>query len=301
MSTAATAEAESIQAPSDDAWNETTNDADAPTPDEGYDAIDNDPGEEQPEEEKAEPEKKERTFTQTELDKMIEKRLSRMERRHQREMASLKQSPVQNESPKAEPKSDLAEPKKDNFNSYEEYLEARAEWKAEMRSEKRFRELEEKFEKQAKQREEEEQQKSFSRKADERVKAGQAKYEDFDDVINDAAEDGIIVAGSELHMALIESDIGHDLAYYLSKPENRGEAEDLLELSPRALNRAIGKLEAKLSAANEEKAKPRPRRPTMEPIEGKRNTNMGDPMRDNVSTADFIAMRNKQEYGRRAK
>lgn len=284
------AEAENIQAPIDDAWNETTDIADT-----ANDA----PEQEELVEEQPEPEeqkKPEKVFTQSELERKIEKRLSRMAQKHQREMESLKSSLRPSEVAPQPKQDDVKEPKRSDFEALEDYLEARSDYITQREVKKHTQALQEKFEADRKKIELDRAQSTFMSKADERVRAGQSKYSDFDEVLNDAAEDGIIVPGSELHISLVESDIGHDLAYYLSKPENRDEAEKLLNLPPRALHREIGKLEAKLTAKASETKKPR--RPTMDTLEGRRNVNMDDPMRENMSTADFIAMRNKQEFGR---
>lgn len=296
---------EGIQPPVSDEMLDTTDEQDTATGDIGDENLnpENDQGQaEEQDEEKKEPEK-ERVFSQKELDEILTKRLGKQTKRAESEAAalraeveSLKKNTPSNVTPSVEKESDLKPPKREDFELFEDYVLANAEYKAELKIEKRMRDFEGKQRQEAEKKQQEATERDFKRKADERVKAGVKEFADFNDVINDAAEEGIIVPGTELFLAIIESDVGHRVAYHLGKPENHAEAERLMELSPRALHREIGKLEAKLT----ETAKPvnKPRREPMETVEGRRHVNLADPMRENLSTAEFIEMRNKKEFGR---
>jgi hypothetical protein len=232
-----------------------------------------------------------KTFTQAELDEIIQKKAWRLERKAEREKAELKaklEEEFKSRPKPAESKSEDA-PKRDDFESYEDYIEARAEWRAEQKVAKRFEDYEAKQKKVSEEQRQTEAQKEFEKAVNKRIEAGRKEYADFDAVINDAVEDGTIPLNSELYFGIIDSDIGHKLAYHLSK--HPSEAEKLLAMTPRAQLRELGKLEDRLSAK-------KPKAETMETVGGRNPVTNG--LRDGMSMEEFVRVRNAQERKNRA-
>jgi len=83
-----------------------------------------------------------------------------------------------------------------------------------------------------------------------KVESARKEYADFDDVLEDVADVAISDAVSD---AIIESDFGPDIQYYLAK--NPAEVDRLNALSPASAARAIGRIEAGIEA---QKAKGKP-------------------------------------------
>lgn len=225
----------------------------------------------------------ERKFTQAELDEKLQKRLAKERRqadaRHQelqREIDALKQ-------PKpAESKTD-SEPRRPDFNSYEDFVEARAEWRADQKVTKRLEEFEGKTVKKAETERQAKAQQEFKDRIDDVIKAGQKAFPDFDAVINEAVSDELIPTKGPLYEAIMDSDIGEKLVYHLAK--NPKEAERIGALSVYGQLRELGKLEDKLLAKKEP-------RETMDPIGGRTQVNSG--LRDDMSMEAYVKARQKQ-------
>lgn len=150
----------------------------------------------------------------------------------ERELDTLrKQQP-----PKAEePKQEAPDPAK--FDDYGAYLRAQARWEAKQvidEERQRYTQAQETRLREA-------EQDRLMRVTQDRISAGQAKYQDFDAVVNDGLAPFL---NPIMHAALVDSDVGHDVAYYLGK--NPAEAERIANLHPTSAVREIGKLEAKL-------------------------------------------------------
>jgi hypothetical protein len=134
---------------------------------------------------------------------------------------------------KAEP---AGKPKVDDFETYEEFTEALAEWKIAQHQSKQT---------EAKQtREAEQQRKAVLDQWNSRADAVREKLPDYDEVLESA--DDVPLPGY-LQEALLESDIGPELAYHLAK--NRTDLERLTKLTPASAVRELGKIEASLAKA----------------------------------------------------
>lgn len=129
------------------------------------------------------------------------------------------------------------EPQPAEFQTYEAYLAELARYNADQRWEERQRTHAE----QEKQKAEQSRQMDMERAAFERIAQGQAKYADFDAVINDGLAPFLTPA---LHEAIVTADGGHEVAYYLGK--NPAEAARIAQLSERAQARELGRLEERL-------------------------------------------------------
>jgi hypothetical protein len=229
--------------------------------------------------------KPERTFSQAELDAAIEKRLAK-ERRKRSELETrlkvteelaLKGKP----EPKPEQKPSDGEPVRDDFPTYEAYLEARADWRADRKVEERF----------LKQREEE---------ARARTEAGaqkmgaefRAKAEKFASTVEDFHE---VMSESDAPMtkAMAEAivgaeDAGPGIAYYLAK--NVQEAERIASLPEKQQAREIWKLEQTLGKPTKTPSKAPP---PIDPVKGKATVaDDGEP--DPSDTKKWVEWRNKQ-------
>jgi hypothetical protein len=225
-----------------------------------------------------------KTFTQAELDAIVQKRAAKEARKAearyqelQREIAALK------EPKPAEVKPEGKEPVRADFNSWEEFMEAKAEFKAEQKVKKHLEEFEGKNAKKDEESKRAKAQQEFQKRVDAVIELGQKSYPDFDAVINEAVEDGVIPVKGALYEAIMDSDVGEKLAYHLAK--HPAEAERIQKLTVYGQLRELGKLEDKLSAKKEP-------RETMDPIGGRTSNSNG--LSDSQSTDAWIKARNKQ-------
>lgn len=184
-----------------------------------------------------------------------------------------------------QPPSDGA-PNIEQFQSYEEYADARARYVARQE-----------FQAQARARAEAQARESATSRAVE-IRANwetaeaafRDKVEDYDEVMADPS----VKFSESASLALLDSDKGPELAYYLKK--NPEEAHALANASPVAAARIIGKLEAKLSAAPPPQPQATRTPPPPTPI---RAASAGDGLSDNLSVRDWIEKRNQQILNRR--
>jgi len=186
--------------------------------------------------ENTEPEvKPERTFTQKELDDILQRRLAKKSReieRYSRAEAELQLLKSQMQ-PKAEPVN-RGEPKPDQFQDYESYIEAVTDWKVEQKFKGIQAQNEQERQRQAQTQHEQRLASNIAKTA--------SKYEDFEEVVSN--EDLPITFA--MRDAIGESDIGGDIAYHLGT--NIHEAGRIARPSPIAQVRAILGLESKLKA-----------------------------------------------------
>ncbi len=218
----------------------------------------------------------ERTFTQKELDDILEKRLSKERRKRDElntrlkvteELALKRAAQDAPQAPKQTPSA--AEPTRDQYPNipYEEFVELRAEWRANQTVDKKFKERDE-ADRQSKAQKEQETQREQFRKA---MKESAKDIEDFDDVISDikATDPVANVSASALEAA----DAPGKVLYHLI--QNPDEAERIASLSPGKQAREVVKLEEKLSKPTVKPSKaPEP----IKPVGGK--SVVGDEMPD---------------------
>ncbi len=233
-----------------------------------------------------EQQQEERRFTQAELDEKVQRRVAKAERKAQAELQAIRQ---ELEALKASPKpadnqsTSSKEPQRGEFQSYEDYVEARALWKTEQALEKRLNAEREARENESKKAKQEESSKAMKRRVAEVVEKGNEKFADFDAVVNEAVEDGFLPFDSAMYAAILDSDASHELIYHLAK--NEAEAKRILALSPVRQAAEIGKLEDRLAAKTKT-------REVIEPVTSRGSTQSGP--RDDQSMADWVKARNKQ-------
>ena len=187
--------------------------------------------------EKTEPEvKPERTFTQKELDDILQKRLAKESRkveRYSRAEAELRLLKEQMQS-RQEPVNQ-GEPKPDQFQDYESYIKAFTRYEA---AEARREAMEQEY-----QQRQQYAQSQHEERLRSNIEKTAAKYDDFEEVVTSIPEQYVSLA---MRDAIGESDIGGDIAYYLGT--NVHEAAKIARLSPIAQVKAIIALESKLNA-----------------------------------------------------
>lgn len=179
-----------------------------------------------------------KTFTQAELDEIVQKRVNKLERKLEKQrieqetrarvLAEINQQPVEAKG----------KPTADQYTDYADYLEALADYKAE----EKFAALTQKQqenERQSKYQSEVERQNE--RKSD-MIQAGERKYADFEDVVANAKAE----ISEPAFYAILEAENSADIVYHLAK--NPAEADRIAALSPYAQAKEIGKLEDKLQA-----------------------------------------------------
>jgi hypothetical protein len=228
----------------------------------------------------------EKVFTQAELDEIVAKRLAREHRKierieRQREIEDAerrgRESVLQRQQTNDGP------PKREDFESLEEYFEARTDWKVEQRLSERDAKAEEANAVRA----EQARQADAERTWNERATKASERYADFADVVLQNEELQISAA---MGAAIMGADNGIDVAYHLGK--NPQKAAQIAALDPVLQVYELGKLAAALQTKPVSKA-PQP----VDPVSGGRSGSSNDLYNPNLSTEQYIRLRNKQLAG----
>ena len=241
--------------------------------------------------------KPERTFTQAELDAAIEKRLAKERRkRHEIEIRAkvaeelaLKKGGDQKPENQPQP---TGEPKREQFDTYEAYIEARAEWKAEQKIEAKWKERDTKSQEDSSKAEQQKRAEDFRKRTKELAK----EIKDFDEVMAEATSDPEAPVSRLFAEPINECDNPAAVLYHLAK--NPEEAERIASLGAHKQAREIWALEAKL------KAEPPPKKPSnapepIAPVGGK--VAAGDKEPDaKTNPQGWYAWRQKQAAKRKA-
>lgn len=229
----------------------------------------------------------------------VQKRIDTLTRRlyeQQEELDALRDrvsKPQTDSSAQQRPRSDAKKPAIGDFPSYEQYIEALADWRAGQRfQEQRQAELVQA---------EQERTREVFETYNDAAQAARVKYEDFEEVVGrkdlkipQAAQAAVIEAGP----------LGPDIAYYLGKhPEL---CYELAEMSPMRAVATIGQIEAQLqkpgarSQKSEERQQPVPRSRTItsapapiSPVTGSSRKTM-TPM-DELPYRDYKRLRDQEE------
>ena len=149
----------------------------------------------------------ERTFTQGELDDIVEKRLSRERRKlerleHQQDIARAVQA---DRDQRSQPVHDDSPPQRENFESYEDYLEARSDWKVEQKlSEREARDHGSRMANEAEARAS-----TQIQEWQERAEKAVEKYADFDEVVTNHDDLKITVPMAEAFAGVTQASISH--------------------------------------------------------------------------------------------
>lgn len=184
-------------------------------------------------EEKAE----DKTFTQAELDEIIQRRVNKLERKLEKQRIEA-ETRAKVLAEVRQPVEVASKPTPEQFGDYAEYLEALADYKAE----EKFAAMTQKqkdAERESKRQSEVERQNE--RRAD-LIQTGERKYDDFEEVVSSAKVD----LSEPAYLSILEAENSADIVYHLAK--NPAEAERIAALSPYAQAKEIGKLEEKLTS-----------------------------------------------------
>lgn len=160
--------------------------------------------------------------------KMLEERVAAMEARQS--------------APQQQRQQDAGEPTIDKFDNFDEYVRAVADYRAEKKIEATLTEREKR---QAAEREAAERTKTVD-SWNKRIAAATAEMPDFEEVL--ASSD--VPMTPPMQQAIMESDIGPKLAYYLANHPD--EAEQIAGMSPIGAIRTLGRIEERLASVKPE-------------------------------------------------
>ena len=216
--------------------------------------------------------------------KGVQKRIDRLTREKYQlqarlEMLERSQQAPQQQQQAAQASQPSQAPKLEQYASIEDYLDALADHKAAQKADKVFKEREAS---ERQQRQQSEQAKLHDGYAKQTEQARNA-YEDFDDVV----ENPDLPITQAMAEAIMRSQNGADVAYYLGK--NPAEAARLANLDPFSAAVEIGRIAATVVRPQPRKASSAP--PPIQPV-GTRATPVTDPAR--MSDAEWYAQRNKR-------
>jgi hypothetical protein len=239
------------------------------------------PGQEERADEQPEAKEPEQLAPKTDQPKGVQKRLDELRRQagdaqrmNERLLALVEQSLLKGAPPKVETPS--GPPKREDFESYEAYLEARADWKVAESVKGLERSVAEERARQAVQEREQSWRQKEAKTAE--------RYEDYEEVTK-SEELSITPVMAE---AIKDSDMGPEVAYYLGK--NPQDALRISQLSPAAQVRELGKIEARLElkpAVKQASKAP----PPVDPVGGGKGAAAN---LESVSQAEYEAARKKQ-------
>jgi hypothetical protein len=197
----------------------------------------------------------ERKFSQAELEAAVQRRLAKERRRFERELRSMvdQRQPQQQAAPADD------EPKREAFQDYEQYLDARAEFRARKAANEHVQRF-------MSEREQATAAADLSMAAQDVIEHGRREFKDFDAQINAAFESGVIEPGGALHRALVQSDDGHKLAYHLAT--NPQDAARMAQMPAARQLIELGRLSARLEKqASAAPPPPKPVTATASPVE----------------------------------
>lgn len=215
--------------------------------------------------------------------KGVQKRIDRLTREKYQLQARLEVLERSQQAPQQQQQAQQAQPsqapKLDQFNSVEEYLDALADHKASQKFDHLAKEREAK---ESQTRQQQEAAKLYESYTKQTEQARQA-YEDFDDVVQDPD----LSISQAMAEAIMRSNNGADVAYYLGK--NPDQAARIASLDPFSAAVEIGRIAATVVRPQPRKTSSAP--PPIQPV-GARATPVTDP--DKMSTDDWLKWRNGQ-------
>ena len=197
--------------------------------------------------------------------KMLKERLDRIEQNIQERVAK----PIDN-----------SEPRIDNFDDFDQYVAAKAEWIASKKINETLNERE--------RRSAEERAAAAHYQAvdgwNQRLEKATAELPDFKEVI----ESSDVPMSDFMRDAIVESDLGPKVAYWLAN--NPEEAKKIASMSPLATVRAIGRIEERLESQAKAPKKPTSAPAPLKPVGGKASVQK-DP--GQMSDSEYLEWRKK--------
>lgn len=191
----------------------------------------------------AEEPKPEKTFTQSDMDRLIEKRLGRERAKFERETEQLRQIALQRGEQKPEQQTNHPaaeqEPKLEDFQDYESYLKAAAKHEARQELQQQLTQHNQRLEQENAQAAQRKSAESWNQK----VSSATAEMPDFEDVISSST----VPMPPHVEAMVKQSEHGPKLAYYLAThPE---EAMQIASQHPLDAIRSLVRIEDKVSVA----------------------------------------------------
>lgn len=165
-----------------------------------------------------------------------DQRISQLTAQLREAKAELERAKVNSSQPDDKP------PKREDFEDYEEYVEARAEYRAVKAAEKRLQEAEAKRAEADERNQAERQQQAFVEARETTFDRGAELYDDFEEVAGN--ED--LTISETMAAAILSSKKGAELWYHLGK--NPELAEDIAQMNDMQQIYELGRLEASLSS-----------------------------------------------------
>lgn len=236
-------------------------------------------GEVEAEAEQEEP-KETKNYTQEEVDRIVRKAKKNASYLARKEAeAELYRQQVERSTQRApEPVQDAA-PKREDFDDYETYLEARADYKAELKVKAVLAEQQSRTQYATQQNREAQRLTRYQQDLDK----ARSSIPDFDEVIESAD----VPITQTMRDAILESEVGALLTLHLAK--NPAEAERIARLSPVAQAKALGAIEASLATKPVPRVSKAPA--PIKPISGASGGH-ADPSK--MSMDEYAAFRKKQ-------
>ena len=185
-------------------------------------------------------------------------------------------------------KQDAGEPKRENFESYEAYLDARADWRADQRA----KQTPERSRQEAPRQERQDQRQAAddpSAKAwGEREQKFSKETKDYTESVTDYLEADLGQLSMSARQAIVDSEVGPQLLYHLSK--NPAVHDRIAGLSGARQVAELVKLEDELTKPAAKKTTDAP--PPPNPLPGGKSA--GNGFNENMSDADYRALRKAQ-------
>lgn len=231
-------------------------------------------------------EKPPKLLTEEQVNAKIEKRLARANRSFDRRLQEALERERQSFAEQQPKPQQAGAPKLEQFDNLDDYVAAKAEYIVKQNLDKTFAERERAARQQAEQGRRGQVEQTWNN----RVSQVRVEMPDFDEVIESS---GVNIT-QPMAEAIMESDVGPKVAYYLAR--NPEKAEEIAEMSPAQIHRAIGRIEAKLeheTLVKKQSSAPKPASPV-----GSRASN-DNGLSDKLSVDDWLKTRNAQLKAKR--
>lgn len=191
-----------------------------------------------------------RTYTQDEVDALarkIRKNTRYAVKKEVQDEFARRSTEAPAREPAPQPKSDEPKaPRREDFEDYESYIDARAAHTAEQRAAKavddRLKADQDRRRKETESTQQQQRQEQFQTKI---VTAGREKFKDFDDALATLMESEDVMQAASIGPYIMESDKGPELTHYLGT--HLDEAERIAGLKPMRQAAALAEIERKLA------------------------------------------------------
>jgi len=200
---------------------------------------------------------------------------ARLLREQLTELKSKQQTPAADEAPKREA-----------YESYEDYLDARADYRADQKGRTALAERDQAQQGSERQGRQVAAQAETAKQWQQREKAFEATAKDYQETVSAFLDEGVDLAPTA-RAAIVESDAGPQLLYHLATHPDV--AERLADMSPAKQVLELGKLEASISKPARQPSKAPP---PITPVGQGRTALPG--IRENMSQAEYEAARKQQ-------